>query len=205
MKENKGFTLIELLAIIVILAIIAVITVPLILGIIDDAKKGSAKDSAYGYKNAVSMFYASRLLGDNNFELEDRVYSISELKAAGLSVSGQEPGENSWITIHNNDAVEGCLQFGEYKVDITNGEISSVEKTQCKVPFVIKYDSLIVTSGDGLYKSSIEPGRLIYKGGNPSNYIWLDENGNNTKQDTELYRIVSFETDGTIKVVRKEA
>jgi type IV pilus assembly protein PilA len=39
MKNKKGFTLIELLAIIVILAVIAVITVPLILGIIDEAKQ----------------------------------------------------------------------------------------------------------------------------------------------------------------------
>ena len=50
------FTLIELLAIIVILAIIAVITVPLILGIIDDAKKGSITDSAYGYKSAIQNY-----------------------------------------------------------------------------------------------------------------------------------------------------
>lgn len=38
MNKKRGFTLIELLAIIVILAVIGVITVPLILGIIDDAK-----------------------------------------------------------------------------------------------------------------------------------------------------------------------
>ena len=36
---RKGFTLIELLAVIVILAIIALIAVPIVLGIIDDAKK----------------------------------------------------------------------------------------------------------------------------------------------------------------------
>ena len=47
MNKKNGFTLIELLAIIVILAIIAVITVPLILGIIDDAKMNASIDSAY--------------------------------------------------------------------------------------------------------------------------------------------------------------
>ena len=47
MKNRKGFTLIELLAIIVILAIIAVITVPIILGIIDDAQKKAVKDSGF--------------------------------------------------------------------------------------------------------------------------------------------------------------
>ena len=55
-KNNMAFTLIELLAIIVILAIIAVITVPIILNIIDNSKRGAATDSAYGYKNAVEKF-----------------------------------------------------------------------------------------------------------------------------------------------------
>lgn len=58
MKMNKkGFTLIELLAIIVILAIIAVITVPIILNIIDNARKGAAKDSVIGYGKAVELAY----------------------------------------------------------------------------------------------------------------------------------------------------
>ena len=41
--KNKGFTLIELLAVIVILAIIALIATPMILGVIDTAKRGSAE------------------------------------------------------------------------------------------------------------------------------------------------------------------
>ena len=56
MKNKKGFTLIELLAIIVILAIIAVITVPIILNVIENAKKGSVIDSAYGYKSAIQNY-----------------------------------------------------------------------------------------------------------------------------------------------------
>ena len=58
MKNNKkGFTLIELLAIIVILAIIAVITVPIILNIIDNARKGAAKNSVTGYGKSVELAY----------------------------------------------------------------------------------------------------------------------------------------------------
>ena len=40
---KKGFTLIELLAVIIILASIALISVPLILNVIEDAKKGAFK------------------------------------------------------------------------------------------------------------------------------------------------------------------
>ena len=61
----------------------------------------------------------------------------------------------------------------------------------------------VVTQNDGLYEAQGEPNRYVYRGANPNNYIWLDENGDGTKTDAELYRIISFEKDGTIKVVRK--
>ena len=50
---KKGFTLIELLAVIVILAIIALIATPIILGIINDARKESNERSAELYASAV--------------------------------------------------------------------------------------------------------------------------------------------------------
>ena len=199
--NKKGFTLIELLAIIVILAIIAVITVPLILGIIDNAKEKAVIDSAYGYKDAVNKLYTMKLLNNKDYKMEDRVYTISELNTEGLSVSGKEPESNSWIQIENNNVKSGCLQFDEYKVDITNGNIGSAQKSECVVSPSIKYASLIVTSGDGLYESTTDEGRLIYRGANPNNYINIKEDGTNNT----LYRIVSFEADGTIKVVRNES
>lgn len=55
--NRKGFTLIELLAIIVILAIIAVITVPIVLGIIDEAKEKANLNSVIGYGKSVEFSY----------------------------------------------------------------------------------------------------------------------------------------------------
>ena len=123
MKKKNGFTLIELLAIIVILAIIAVITVPIILNIIDSSKKGAVKDSAYGYKDAVNKFYVSKLSQDKNYTIPNNSYATTTLKNLGVTVSGQEPGTNSWVTIENNNVVAGCLQFDEYKVDIADGKL----------------------------------------------------------------------------------
>ena len=51
--KNKGFTLIELLAVIVVLAILAVIAVPMLLKVVDKAKRGAAQSSALGYVDAV--------------------------------------------------------------------------------------------------------------------------------------------------------
>ena len=83
-KNNNGFTLIELLAIIVILAIIAVITVPLILNVIEDSKKGAAQDSSYGYKDAIEKFTIEQMGKNHNFKLEDKTYTTEELKNLGL-------------------------------------------------------------------------------------------------------------------------
>ena len=201
MRKTKGFTLIELLAIIVILAIIAVITVPLILGIIDNAKEKAVIDSAYGYKDAINKLYTMKLLNNKDYKMQDRVYTVSQLNTEGLSISGKEPSGNSWIQIENNNVKAGCLQYDEYKVDITNGNIGSAEKSECESFIIAKYASLIVTSGDGLYKSTTDSGRLIYRGANPNNYINIKEDGTNNT----LYRIVSYEPDGTIKIVRNES
>ena len=48
----------------------------------------------------------------------------------------------------------------------------------------------IVTSGDGLYEKN---GRYIYRGANPKNYI---------RFNNELWRIISVEADGIIKILR---
>ena len=52
---------------------------------------------------------------------------------------------------------------------------------------------LAVTTGDGLYVDSTETGRYIYRGANPNNYITFND---------EEWRIVSVETDGTLKIVK---
>ncbi len=54
----------------------------------------------------------------------------------------------------------------------------------------------IVTSGDGLYVDSTIDGRYIYRGGNPNNYIKLGD---------DLYRIISVEKDGIIKVISQDS
>ena len=51
----------------------------------------------------------------------------------------------------------------------------------------------VVTSGDGLYTDSTETGRYVYRGANPNNYITLG---------TDTYRIISVESDGTLKVIK---
>ncbi len=54
----------------------------------------------------------------------------------------------------------------------------------------------VVTEGDGLYSDSTEEGRLVYKGANPNNKITFNN---------ELWRIMSVESDGSLKVIKNES
>jgi len=56
----------------------------------------------------------------------------------------------------------------------------------------------IVTEGDGLYKDDTEEGRYIYRGDNPNNYMTF--NG-----ETAGWRVIAFENDGTIKIVKNSS
>jgi len=151
MKKQKGFTLIELLAIIVILAIIAVITVPIILNVIDNAKKGTAKDSAYGYKDAISKYYVSGMLEDESIKLND-TYNVTDGKLGGYDIpfSGTKP-TSGYLTFENNILTTGCLTIDEYKIVFDKGEVVSTDVGECDE--FIKKDKLAVkkyTSGESV-------------------------------------------------------
>ena len=55
---------------------------------------------------------------------------------------------------------------------------------------------LVTTSGDGLYADTYESGRYFYKGANPNNYITFSG---------ETWRIISVESDNTIKIMKNES
>ena len=53
-----------------------------------------------------------------------------------------------------------------------------------------------VTEGDGLYEDIYEEGKCTYKGANPNNYI---------KFNDEVWRIVSVDAEGNIKIIRSQS
>ena len=124
-----------LLAIIVILAIIAVITVPIILNIIDNLSKGAAVDSAYGYKDAISKYYVSEMIDNQDLKL-DGEYSVNngtlknDKESHLISTSGTTPSVG-WLNIIENEVTEGCLTIDDYKVELKD-KIVTAEKGKCK-------------------------------------------------------------------------
>ena len=140
MKKKNGFTLIELLAIIVILAIIAVITVPIILNIIDNSKKGAATNSAIGYKDAVQKFYAEELVLNRAMSL-DGTYTIQDGKLTGIfngteetkdiPISGTKPSSGT-LVYEDNILKTGCIVIGEYATSFLNGKADQTVKGTCE-------------------------------------------------------------------------
>jgi len=115
-KSNKGFTLIELLAVIVILAIIALIATPVILSVIDTAKKGAAESSALGYVDAVEkqIMIASVTPDETDGIADGTDLAVSSLTS--VKVKGSKPAGTSTVTIVAGQVTEAELALDGYTV-----------------------------------------------------------------------------------------
>ena len=100
--------------------------------------------------------------------------------------------------VYSTTAVVGFTESGSVVArvsDGTNSVSSSYAVTIDKATINIGGQNItLVNSGDGLYEDEYEPGRYVYKGKSPQNYIKLDND--------ELWRIISKESDGTYKIVK---
>lgn len=132
MKKKNGFTLIELLAVIVILAIIALIATPIVLNLINKAREGAAKDSAYGVRKAAQLYYQTLLL-DNSDELESDVTITFNNGVATSSVdlefniNGTKPSGGS-ITISKYGEISGDIAINGFGCEINNSDLISCNK-----------------------------------------------------------------------------
>ena len=134
---KKGFTLIELLAVIVILAIIALIATPMILGVIDTAKQGSAKSSALGYVEAVEKSMMIQQVNGGAAPVAGK-YNVSK-DGKTLTVDG---GTATIKVDFKGDVPSGTVTVG------SNGAVSGASLTFSKI-----YASAVTVAADG--KASI--------------------------------------------------
>ena len=132
MKTKKGFTLIELLAVIVILAIIALIATPIILGVINDAKKNAFEDTAYGVAEAAKLYYAGQFDNDSfNGKTFDFSGNVDELK-----LSGKKPSSGT-LQIDKNGNSFLAISDGTYCAVKNSGQSQiNVFKGKCTTTFL---------------------------------------------------------------------
>lgn len=123
MKNKKGFTLIELLAVIVILAIIALIATPIILNMIEDARKSAAVDSAYGYIESIEYNNSMNMLNKDKYPMI-KSGTVTEING-DVNVKGTKPTSGN-VTIENGRVTSATLIINGYEVKY-NGEKATVE------------------------------------------------------------------------------
>ena len=155
--NKKGFTLIELLAIIVILAIIAVITVPIILNIVDDATRNAAVDSAYGYKEAINKFYASKLLQDKDYYIPSGSYYVDGdtgylegTETLNIAVSGKIPSFGKVMIGSGSKVEELQLCINDYMVSYIDEKMDVVKGCTPVEPGLYDQSNNLVVSYDYL-------------------------------------------------------
>ena len=148
MEKKKGFTLIELLAVIVILAIIALIATPIVLNLINTARKGAFARSAEGVLNASKLYYSSNLVEDitpnkNTFTCNNK--ECLSTNGAKLDVDGNMGSGN--VTIKEDGKIFFTLTDNKYcavkyeansKVVVKKGNCSNIDLTNDTTPPVIK-------------------------------------------------------------------
>ena len=100
-------------------------------------------------------------------------------------------GGKTWEESTNNTYTFTGLTTGtayDIKVRVTSNIGKTLEKG-----IGVDITNNVVTTGDGLYEDEYEDGRYVYKGKSPNNYISFNN---------ELWRILSVESDGSLKIIR---
>ena len=145
---KKGFTLIELLAVIIILAVIALIATPVVLNVVENARREAAENSAYGIIDAAKYQYIESMLTST---------VISSGNAADLNVSGTPATSGTWKV--NTTGTDGTpvititnVVIGDYTCNTKAG--SSSGEVEC-----IK--GIILSGGTGTVSKSAINGVLI--------------------------------------------
>ena len=197
MKSKKGFTLIELLAVIVILAIIALIATPIIVGVINDAKKNAFEDTAYGVAEAAKLYYAGQFDNDSfNGKTFDFAGNTDELK-----LSGKKPSSGT-LQIDKNGNSFLAVSDGTYCAVKNSGQSNiNVFKGKCTTTFLkdeIEKDSShiaknVVINGETVNKvKGTKSEKLTMK-----NYVWYSG---------QLWQVLETnDTNHTIKLITAQS
>ena len=121
MKKN-GFTLIELLAVIIILAVVALIATPIVLNVVDDAKKSAAESEANMIVSGIQNGCATKMMQaqmDGATEAVKTLANACDTNGAGSLTAAQ---------------VDELVNLGNATLDsdpvtLTNGKVTAITIT----------------------------------------------------------------------------
>lgn len=128
-------------------------------------------------------------------ENDDIIYKVTRIEEGNV-LKANETKDFKVIVEYNLGATTTTQSTKTLTVNINYVQQQGSNVTVKEEPEYITYTdlrSLAVTEGDGLYIDETDPGRYIYRGANPDNHIIFNN---------EPWRILSVESDGTLKIVK---
>ena len=209
--RKKGFTLIELLAVIVILAVIALIATPIILNIIEKARKSAFKDSAYGIKATVESKAMENVIEgkeiENTYQFPFEELKFSGSRPAGGTIAVDKDGKVS-MAIHNN---KWCAVKEKEETEI---RVIDYEEETCKILGIVeppkptlKNPEEIMTSEavgeNGTIKEDTS-GNKRYAGSNPNNWVCFGSSSITSPGSCDAnhkWRIIGIDGSGRMKIM----
>lgn len=113
---KKGFTLIELLAVIIILAIVALIATPIILDVVEDARKSAAKSETSMILSGIQSYCAT----------EDMKVQMGSVQASAAKCSGKSSitaaDVATMVNLGNAKVTDVTVSDGKYTFSVlSNG------------------------------------------------------------------------------------
>ncbi len=206
--RKKGFTLIELLAVIIILAIIALIATPIILNVIEDARKSAGKSEAQMIYTGINNYCATSAMKSQLDETEDicadgvTTEEVSKMVSLGNAEVLEVEYSNGKVTnlVVNSNAHKFTLcGDGSFAMD---DEVCNIDETGGDVALVgspieekakeLVYENNACKTDGTTYQYM---GGCYIKGNPNNNYIWYSG---------FLWRIMGINADGTIRMITDE-
>ena len=206
MKKEKGFTLIELLAVIVILAILMVISVPKILNVIENSRKGAAESSIKLVKDAIKTQVTSESMMGTNF-------ASDESGCYTFNFDDQNSGNAKELQLKNKENITGTIKYcnGNFTNNTLVFDGQDMKTIVCKgakketlhtEKCEQKTDNTYYCSGAGFAGKTITYGTVPGKELKSGDAFDCDVNGDGTyDENTERFYYVTDMADNTAVLI----
>ena len=167
--KKRGFTLIELLAVIVILAVIALIAVPLVMNIVEEAKKGSLERSYDMIEDSASNYVYANYQTLNIPDYQDYYLPVQELTDQGYLKNATEEMNQEYVIVKKSEEDMTFYYTGrDHNPYEKEGTIK--EKIESDEEHIVKD---VVVNGKKVNKVI---GTKAEKNNGMKNYVWYSGN-----------------------------
>lgn len=186
MKKKNGFTLVELIAVVAILGLIALVVYPAIASVIRNSRESAYNDQVAVIEKAAktwSLKHANILPDDG---------SVYRLSVDTLVDEGYISNDEVKDPRHSSENLKGNIEikYDTAKKQFIFTYVDSTEKEN-----IAMNDLATTIINNSKKKDILLANSGVYKGENPDNYLKL--NG-------KLWRIISNNSDGSIKIISND-